>query len=92
MGVAITQNIKIKPEKVIGQKVKTAKKAKISAQDKDLMNNLKMLKEELDMIHSCFDYVTDETLIDSFIFQKMSLNMRYKYYLDMCKERDVVAF
>ena len=92
MGIAIAQNIKLKPEKVSAQKIFKSKKEKLSAQDKELMNHLKSLKTELDTIHTSLSYTTDEALIDSFIFQNMSLNMRYKYYLNMCKERGLVAF
>ena len=88
MGLAIAQNIKLKQSK---KQVKTNKE-KLSPHDKELMSHLKSLKTELDTIHSSFDYATDEALIDSFIFQNMALNMRYKYYLNMCKERGLAAF
>jgi len=90
MGLAIAQNIKLKHEE--SQKPLKAKKVKLSTQDKELMNHLKSLKVELDTVHTSLDYATDPTLIDSFIFQNMALNMRYKYYLNMCKERGLAAF
>ena len=92
MGLAVAQNINLKPEKASTQKMFKSKKAKLSAQDKELMNQLKALKTELDTIHTSLAYTTDEALIDSFIFQNMALNMRYKYYLNMCKERGLAAF
>ena len=92
MGLAVAQNIKLKQEKAVPQKLFKMKKEKLSAQDKELMNHLKALKEELDTIHTSLAFTTDEALIDSFIFQNMSLNMRYKYYLNMCKERGLAAF
>ena len=88
MGLAIAQNIKLKES----HKPIKAKREKISTQDKELMNHLKSLKTELDTVYSSLDYATDEALIDSFIFQNMALNMRYKYYLNMCKERGLAAF
>ncbi len=64
---------------------------KISNDDLEIVVSLEKLKKEINYLHSALNYVTDPTLIDSFIFETLALNMRYKYYLNLCKERGLVA-
>ena len=63
----------------------------ISYEDLEIVSTLEFLKRELDFSHGIFEYITDPTLIDSTIYEIMSLNMRYKYYLNLCKERGLVS-
>ena len=46
---------------------------------------LAALKKELDQLHNGFDVATDPILIDSLIYQIMSVNMRYKFHLNKCR-------
>jgi len=39
----------------------------------------------------CLDTLTDQNLIDAHIYEMKAVNMRYKYYLEMCKERGIMA-
>jgi hypothetical protein len=80
-----------KPDKKRSKKVKNAKNAAISLEDYDIIVNLNSLNSELKSIHSCLDNVTDPILIDSYIYEIKALNMKYKYYLKMCKEKGIVA-
>ena len=50
---------------------------------------LAALKKELDQLHNGFDVATDPILIDSLIYQIMSVNMRYKFHLDKCRDNVV---
>ena len=48
------------------------------------------LKKELDQLHNGFDVATDPILIDSLIYQIMSVNMRYKFHLNKCRTGNVI--
>ena len=67
------------------------KKNQISAEDLIILTTLEQLKRELDIIYSSLDSVTDPVLIDSFIYEMNAVNMRYKFYLQQCKEKGIVS-
>lgn len=46
---------------------------------------LNKLKNELDYLHNGFDTVTDPVMIDSLIYEIMSVNMKYKFFLNKCR-------
>ena len=76
------------------KKIKTSKKVEenlISDDDFKIITNLKNLKLRLDSINNNFEYVTDPALIDSYIYEILSLNQKYTYYLNLCKERGLIA-
>lgn len=56
-----------------------------------IMDMLYNVKKELDYVHQEFDYITDAILIDSFIYEIQALNMKYQYYIKLCKERGLIA-
>lgn len=70
---------------------KFSKKEESNTDDKKIINILFNLKKELDYVHKEFDYTTDDILIDSFIYEIQSLNMKYQYYIKLCKEKGLVA-
>lgn len=67
------------------------KKAPISAEDAFILSTLEKLKKDLDAIHRSLDAVTDPILIDSFIYEMNAINMRFKYYLQQCKDRGLIG-
>ena len=71
---------------------KFGKKARgrLSEEDAMILETLARIKEDLDAIHKSLDVVTDPVLIDSFIYEMNALNMRYKFYLDMCKSKGII--
>jgi len=69
--------------------LKTRKSDQLSESDEKAA--LAALKKELDQLHNGFDVATDPILIDSLIYQIMSVNMRYKFYLNKCRADKVVG-
>ena len=69
----------------------TKKKREISGEDLIILATLEKLKRDLDIIHSSLDSVTDPALIDSFIYEMSAVNMRYKFYLQQCKDKGIVG-
>lgn len=52
---------------------------------------LAALKKELDQLHNGFDMTTDPVLIDSLIYQIMSVHMKYKFHLNKCRAGNAVS-
>ena len=46
---------------------------------------------EIQSLHMRLDSITDPNLIDAHIYEIKALNMRYKYYLDQCKDKGIIA-
>jgi len=66
-------------------------KGRLSNEEMEIVRNLEALKLELDETHANLDYITDPILIDSCIYEILSINMRYKYYIKLCKEKGLIA-
>lgn len=63
----------------------------ISDEDKEIVVALNDLNREIKSLHMSLDSITDPALIDAHIYEMKAVNMRYKYYLDMCKIRGIIA-
>ena len=61
----------------------------IDAVDAGILEALLRLREEMDIIHSNLDSVTDPVLIDSYIFELKAVHARYQYYSRECKQRGI---
>lgn len=59
--------------------------------DQSLLESAEILRRELDDLHNRFNQVTEPELIDSIIYEMQAVQLRYMYYLDLCKERGVVS-
>jgi len=66
-------------------------KSCLSPDDKKVVSEVEKLEIRLDCLNNILNEVTDLTLIDSYIYEINAINLRYKYYLDLCKERELVA-
>ena len=80
MGLNLVQNIKLQKSKCI-----------MPQEDRDILDTIRLLKEDLDYVHQNLDCVTDPALIDSYIYELKAVQMKYQYYLGICKERGIVA-
>ena len=67
------------------------KKNPLAAEDIFILSTLEKLKKDLDATHRSLDVVTDPILIDSFIYEMNAINMRFKYYLQQCKDRGLIG-
>ncbi len=63
----------------------------VMTEEKEILLALKNLQRELDLAHSNFEQATDPLLIDSWIYQIMSMHKRYQFYLGQCKEKGLNA-
>ena len=77
-----------------GRRVPFAKKKAgkdLTPEDAFILSALEKLKKDLDTIHRNLDSVTDPVLIDSFIYEMNALHMRYKFYLQQCKDKELIS-
>lgn len=56
-----------------------------------IIDTLYKLKAELEFVHQNLDYITDDVLIDSYIYEIKALNKKYEYYLKLCKEKGLAV-
>ena len=68
-----------------------AKPMELSHEDADVVAALKEASEDMAVIHSCFDHVTEEVLVDCLIYELKAASLRHKYFLDLCKSKEIVG-
>ena len=62
-------------------------KRKTTEEEKEVLRTLENLRCDLDVTQKNLDTVTDETLIDSYIYELKAVQMKYAYYIKLCKEK-----
>lgn len=68
-----------------------AKNSKEKKERQEIIRTVLELGRELELIQTQLNYVVDSMLIDSIIYELMSKQKRYEYYLKRCKELGIVA-
>lgn len=59
--------------------------------EQSILSAIRVLSGELEVLNSRFDHETDPRLIDSIIYEMQAVQLRYMYYIDICKERGIKA-
>jgi len=54
-----------------------------------IKSSTETLRRELEILHNKFDQATEPTLVDSIIYEMQAVQMRYVYYLNVCKEHGI---
>ena len=57
------------------------------SRDDEMLSVLLSLRSDIDTAYKNLDTVTDADLIDGFIYELKAANMKYSYYLKLCKEQ-----
>jgi hypothetical protein len=60
------------------------------AKQDEMLTVLMSLRADIDIAYRNLDTVTDDDLIDGFIYELKAANMKYSYYLKLCKERGII--
>lgn len=68
---------------------KTSKVTKLTEEEKNLLQTIETLKQELDVVHKSFDHITEPLLIDSCIYEISAIHSKYTYYLKLCKQKGI---
>ncbi|MCL2048580.1 MAG: YaaL family protein [Defluviitaleaceae bacterium] len=85
MTYAPTANIAVAPKKQAKQKAK-----RLSREDVEIIMALEAVKSDMEFLHNCFDHTTDAILVDSLVYELKAANLKYQYYLNMCKKKGIV--
>lgn len=76
---------------IVNSDIKTNRQKLISSkeisEEMEVLKKITEIKKELDSTINVFDYVIEEELIDSCIYDINSLNRQYSYYIRLCKEK-----
>ena len=64
--------------------------SELSHEDMQIVMALNEAADDMAYIHSCFDHITEEILIDCLIYELKAASLRHKYYLGMCKENGII--
>ena len=84
MGIALTNHKEFrKKQAAYSKKLKN----RLTTEEMEILTNLDRLKKDLDFLYSNFDYVTDPVLIDGYIYEIKSVQMKYQFYLNLCREQ-----
>ena len=57
--------------------------------EKNILENIKKIREDLFVLENKLNYETNIDLIDSYIYEIKALQMRYKFYIGLCKEKKI---
>ncbi len=60
-------------------------------ESQEILIGLKEVKQNLDMVYMNFEYATDAALIDCYIYELKSLQMKYEYLMQRAKEKGLQA-
>ena len=60
--------------------------AGMSAEEKEIFGNLHNLGSQLSLLHDQYDFLTDPALIDGCIYEIKSVQMKYTYYVRLCRK------
>ncbi len=58
----------------------------------DIVVEIRFLEDEIKTARRNLNLVTDECLIDSYIYEITALNKRYQYFLRQAKQKGITAF
>lgn len=67
------------------------KKKSLSEEGKHIIEEIERIKDQLEKTRVNFDLATDDSLIDCYIYEIISLNKKYQYFLKKAKEIGLVA-
>ncbi len=61
------------------------------AERAEVIAGINDVRERLATARAAFNNITDDALIDSYIYEMISLNERYRYFLRLAKEGGIRA-
>lgn len=68
------------------------KPIKSPSKQEELMKHIEEINRQMKTTRQNLNLVTDECLIDSYIYELTALNKRYQYYIRRAKQEGLVAF
>ncbi|MCL1882840.1 MAG: YaaL family protein [Defluviitaleaceae bacterium] len=63
---------------------------RLTREDIEIIDALEAVKSDMEFLHNCFDHTTDAVLVDSLVYELKAANLKFQYYLNLCKEKGIV--
>ncbi len=60
---------------------------RLTPEETFILKNLSKLKTDMDCLHNLMDNVTEPLLLESYIYELKATNLKYSFYLKLCKEK-----
>lgn len=77
--------------KAAGRAKATDKSNALTREDQALVAALHQAQSDVDHLHNCFDNAVDETLMDAITYELKAATLKYKYYLNLCREKGITC-
>ncbi|MCL2223397.1 MAG: YaaL family protein [Defluviitaleaceae bacterium] len=74
-----------KERRFFGRKTK-----RLTREDMEIVAAIEAIRNDMEFLHNCFDHTTDAILVDSLVYELKAANLKYQYYLNLCKEKGIV--
>ncbi len=55
----------------------------------DIVLAIEKIKSDIVCVQKILDNITDPILIDSFLFEEKALNLRFQYYINLCRDKKI---
>jgi hypothetical protein len=59
--------------------------------ENSILCNIQKVKEALDIVYTNFDFVTEPELVDSYIYEIKSIQLKYQFLLQKAKELGIIV-
>ncbi|MCL2578296.1 MAG: YaaL family protein [Defluviitaleaceae bacterium] len=66
------------------------KPKRLTREDMEIVAAIESIRSDMEFLHNCFDHTTDAILVDSLVYELKAANLKYQYYLNLCKEKGIV--
>ena len=70
--------------------IEKRKSKRLSREDLEIIMALEAVKSDMEFLHNCFDHTTDAILVDSLVYELKAANLKYQYYINLCKKKGIV--
>ena len=77
--------------KTAGSAKTIGKPTTLTREDYELVTALSQAQSDVDHLHNCFDQAVDETLLDALTYELKAATLKYKYYLNLCREKGITC-
>ena len=75
----------------VPKSAKRKKSTRLSREDIEIVAALEAVRSDMEYLHNRFDQTTEAILVDSLIYELKAANLKYQYYIGMCKQRGIVC-
>ena len=66
-------------------------KKNITKEDLEILAAIEKLKTDIAITRQNFNLATDESLIDGYIYEIISLNKKYDYFINLARQHGLIA-